>query len=70
MPREMKLIVSEVEHQGDVDASLADLREAGCTIVDYDLRRSSDSMVVTALVPDEIKTLGDLQARCDFACVD
>lgn len=66
-----KFRVYEIEHNGDVDASVEDLRKAGCTNVrvlttDFE---ESESMVVECTMPAGVTTRAGLQALLEQACL-
>jgi hypothetical protein len=62
--------VYEIEHQGDVDASVEDLKRAGCTgvrILATDFE--AECMVVECTLPAGLNSHAELAGRLKFACV-
>lgn len=61
--------VYEIEHQGDVDASVEDLQKHGCTNIEVTEKNYDDeSMAVKCDLPEGV-TLRELESRLEHACL-
>lgn len=67
--RTIRLVLSEIEHDGDLDSSLNDLRKAGCTNIKVLGRREGQAGIECTL-PEGMVTKTQLAAKLSFAVID